>query len=81
MSYLYIGLCAFVLIGILAVFLLRGGKFTKLSGLSAFAFGLIVAGIAFSDSGRGVSYSLIGSGILVSIIDIVNKKGHDAVDG
>lgn len=81
MSYLYIWLCALVLVVILAVFLLRREKFTRLSGLSAVALGLIVIGIVFSDSGRVIGYSLMGAGILFSIIDIINRKRHDAIDG
>lgn len=78
MDYLYIGIGAFILIILFIVFLARGEKFQKLSRLSTLAFMMVICAIVFSDAGRIVSYSFFGLGIVISILDIVNrsKKKH-----
>jgi fucose 4-O-acetylase-like acetyltransferase len=76
MEFIYIGICAAILVAFIIVFLVRGNRFQKLSNLSIFAFTLIILGIVFSDAGRIVSYSFIGTGVVCSIIDLINKSKH-----
>jgi hypothetical protein len=45
----------------------------KLSGLASTAFGCILTGILFGDN-RLLGYSLIGVGVILSVIDTYNPK-------
>jgi hypothetical protein len=45
----------------------------KLSFLSGLAFAFIIAGMIFGEN-KLLGYGLIGTGIILSIIDIVNKS-------
>ena len=70
-----------IAIGALALVLLVGALMhrriaaQKLSPLAAIAFSLVVAGIVFGEN-RWVGYSLIGTGVALSILDILRRKRH-----
>jgi len=50
-----------------------GKKQKRLSRLTAIAFSLIVAGLIFGEN-RWLGYPLIGTGIILALIDIKNKN-------
>lgn len=49
-------------------------KFRRLTPLAGIAFGFIIAGVAFANQGRLITYSLMGVGVCLSIIDIIRKS-------
>ena len=72
MEPLYIGIAIAALIIILVVLLIsreKGKQLRKPSILVMLGMTLVVFGIIFIDLGRALSYSLIGVGALLSIID------------
>ena len=75
-SNMYIGIIIMLLLIILIVMVLlnrrEGKRPGALSTLASLAFGFIVAGMVFNEN-RNVGYSLIGIGVIISIIDIIRK--------
>jgi len=72
-SQIYILISIIVLAVIAIVVILRRKKEQKpLSKLTALAFVFIMAGMIFGDD-RLMSYSLIGFGVTLAVIDIVKK--------
>ncbi|MFC2010736.1 hypothetical protein ACFLUR_00380 [Chloroflexota bacterium] len=72
MEPLYITIAILALIIILVVLLIsrqRGKQLRKPSILIMLGMTFVVFGIIFVDAGRLISYSLIGTGALLSIID------------
>lgn len=69
-----------IALAFVAFFIFYDGPFKKkdnLSKLSAIAFVFILAGLFFSEN-RFLGYGLIGTGIIIAIIDIIqklNKRG------
>lgn len=69
----YILISVIVLAIIMTVLILTRKKMQKpLSKLAALAFLLIIAGIIFGEN-RLISYSLMGVGAVLAIIDIIKK--------
>jgi len=69
----------FILISILVlaviavfVFFIKKNKKPKLTPLAGLAFGFVLAGIVFGDT-RLIGYSLMGTGILLAVIDMIIK--------
>ena len=73
-SQIYIAMSILVLaiIALLVFFGNKTKKEKKLTPLAGLAFGFILAGIIFGDD-RLISYSLIGVGVILAIIDIIKK--------
>lgn len=72
-SQIYILISIIVLAIIMVVLILTRKKMEKpLSKLATFAFMFIIAGIVFEDN-RFISYSLMGFGVVLAIIDIIKK--------
>ncbi len=74
-SQIYIMIAVVVLaIIVLLVFLIKKNKReAKLTLLAALAFAFVFAGVLFVGEGRVVSYSLMGIGVVIAIIDIIAK--------
>ncbi len=70
--YIVMSVVALAVIALFAFLARRGKKDRKLTPLAGLAFGFILAGIIFSDN-RLFSYSLIGVGVILAIIDIFKK--------
>jgi len=51
----------------------RGKQYRKPSNLAVFGMSLVVLGIIFGDE-RIVGYSLIGVGVVLSVIDIIRSR-------
>jgi len=77
-SQIYILISIVVLAVIMIVLALTRKKMQKpLSKLAAFAFSFVIAGIVFGDD-RLISYSLMGIGVVLAVIDIVKKLKKEA---
>jgi len=74
-SQIYIIIAVVVLLVIVAVvfFKRKNKKKERLSPLAGVALGFILAGIFFSGN-KWISYSLMGIGIIIAIVDIVLKE-------
>ncbi len=73
-SQIYIAISIIVLaaIALLVIFLGKSKKENRLTPLAGLAFGFILAGIIFGDN-RLIGYSLLGIGVILSVIDIFIK--------
>lgn len=70
--YIMLSLIILAIILILEIFTLKKKKLKKSSKLATSAMTLIVLGIIFGED-RLIGYSLIGVGILLSIIDLIKN--------
>ncbi len=76
MQTLYIGISITAFIAILVFLILNRRKINRISTLTMLGMTMIVLGIIFGDS-RWISYSLIGVGVLLAIIDAKWVKSHE----
>ena len=76
MQALYIGISIAASIAILVLLVLNRRKVNRISTLTMLGMTMIVLGIIFGDS-RWISYSLIGVGVLLAIIDAKWVKSHE----
>ena len=76
MQALYIGISIAAFIAILVLLVLNRRKVNRISTLTMLGMTMIVLGIIFGDS-RWISYSLIGVGVLLAIIDAKWVKSHE----
>jgi len=72
---IYIGISVVVLaiIAILVIFTMKKKKQKRPSKLSTLGITLVVLGIIFGVSDRLIGYSFIGTGVLLSVIDIIKN--------
>ena len=75
MQALYIGISIAALIAILVLLVLNRRKIHRISTLTMLGMTMVLLGIIFDDS-RWISYSLIGVGVLLAIIDAKYVKSH-----
>ncbi len=76
MQALYIGISIAAFIAIIILLILNRRKSRRISTLTMLGITMIVLGIIFGDS-RWISYSLIGVGVLLSIVDAKYIRGHE----
>ena len=76
MQALYIGISIAAFIAILVLLVLNRRKIHRISTLTMLGMTMIELGIIFGDS-RWISYSLIGVGVLLAIIDAKYIKSHE----
>jgi len=76
MQALYIGISIAAFIAILVLLVLNRRKINRISTLTMLGMTMIVLGIIFGDS-RWISYSLIGVGVLLAIIDAKWVQSHE----
>ena len=76
MQALYIGISIAAFIAILVLLVLNRRKIHRISTLTMLGMTMVVLGIIFGDS-RWISYSLIGVGVLLAIIDAKWVKSHE----
>jgi lysylphosphatidylglycerol synthetase-like protein (DUF2156 family) len=67
-----ISIVALVLIVVLLL-IARGRQYQQPSNLAIVGMSLVVLGIIFGDS-RAIGYSLIGVGVLLSVVDIIRNR-------
>jgi len=71
--YIIISIVVLALIFVLFIFFVKNYKKKQnLTPLTGLAFGFIIAGLIFNND-RLISYSLLGVGVLLAVIDIVLK--------
>ena len=75
MQALYIGILIAAFIAILVLLVLNRRKIHRFSTLTMLGMTTIVLSIIFGDS-RWISYSLIGVGVFLAIIDAKYVKSH-----
>ena len=66
-------------LAIIAMFMIRTRRSvrpTRLSKLAMFAFLLILFGVVLADAGPSVSYSLMGGGVFLAVIDIIKRSSR-----
>jgi len=68
--YILIAIVSLLLIGFLLFFITK--KKPKPTPLTGIAFAFVIAGILFGDN-RIIGYSLMGTGVLLAIIDMIIK--------
>ena len=76
MQALYIGISIATFIAILVLLVLNRRKINRISTLTMLGMTMIVLSIIFGES-RWISYSLIGVGVLLAIIDAKWVKSHE----
>ena len=72
-TYIIIAIILLAIIVALVFLVKKKKKEPKLTPLAALAFAFIFAGILFVGQGRLVTYSLMGIGVVIAIIDIISK--------
>jgi LPXTG-motif cell wall-anchored protein len=70
--YISIAILSLLIIGIIFLFVRKNRKKKQITPLTAIAFGFVIAGIVFGDD-RLTSYSLMGFGVLLAVVDIIIK--------
>ena len=71
--YIAMSIAVLAIIAMLVFFVNKNKKEKKLSRLAGLSFAFIIAGIIFGDD-RLIGYSLIGIGVILAIIDIIEKS-------
>ena len=74
--YIIISIIVLAVIAILAIYAGKSKRPKRLSKLAMFAMVLIVFGIVFANQGRLISYSFIGAGVFLSVIDLIKNLGN-----
>jgi hypothetical protein len=76
-SQLYIpfAIAALAIIGIIFFWINPATKSLKLSFMAALSFGFVLAGILFGEE-RWIGYGLIGTGVLLAVVDIIRNYGR-----
>ncbi len=72
-AYFAIAIVALALIAFLVFFVGKNRRAEKLTPLASIAFAFVLAGILFADN-RLIGYGLMGVGVLLAVIDILNKS-------
>ncbi len=74
-SQMYITLAIIVLavIALLVFVVGRKGTGRRLTPLASFAFAFVLAGLLFGEN-RIIGYGLMGTGVLLALVDIFNKS-------
>jgi hypothetical protein len=71
-GYILISIAVLLIIAVLVFFLKKNNK-KKFTPLASLAFGFVIAGICFGNN-RIVGYSLMGIGVILSIIETILKR-------
>ena len=71
--YIAVAIVVLAVIALAILFLRKDKKDRKISQMTWLAFAFILAGIVFSDE-KWVGYSLIGVGVILSVVDIIIKS-------
>jgi hypothetical protein len=69
---LYLILSVIILIAVVVIFFVNRKQMKRLTPMAGLAFAFITAGIIFGEE-RWLGYSLLGIGVVLAIIDAVNK--------
>jgi hypothetical protein len=75
MQTLFVGISIAAFIAILVLLYLKRRKIHRISTLTMLGMTMVLLGIIFGDS-RWISYSLIGVGVVLAVIDAKYVKSH-----
>jgi hypothetical protein len=80
MQAIYIGISIAAFIAILLLLVFKRRKIHRISTLTILGMNMVVIGIIFGDS-QWISYSLIGIGVLLAVIDAkyVRRRGESSL--
>jgi len=70
--YIVVSIAVLAVVAVLVFFVAKSQKEKRLTPLAGLAFGFVLAGILFGDD-RFIGYSLMGIGVILSIIDMIRK--------
>lgn len=70
--YIIIGIVTLAIVAGLLIFIKKMRPESKLSPIAGLALACIISGIVFGES-RLVGYGLMGIGVLIALVDIINK--------
>jgi hypothetical protein len=70
--YIAVSIIALAIVALLIFFAAKRKKEKRLTPLAGLAFGFVLAGILFGDD-RFIGYSLLGIGVILSVIDMFRK--------
>jgi len=70
--FIAVSIAVLAIVALLVFFIAKSGKENRLTPLAGLAFGFVLAGIIFVDD-RLISYSLLGIGVILSVIDIFRR--------
>jgi hypothetical protein len=71
--YIIISIIVLAVIAILAIYAGKSKRPKRLSKLAMFAMLLVLFGIVFADQGRLITYSFMGTGVFLAVIDIIKN--------
>ena len=71
--YIAISIAALAVIAVLVFVVGKKRSEKTLTPLASFSFAFVLAGILFGDN-RWIGYGLMGVGVILAVIDIVNKS-------
>ena len=72
-AYIAVSIVVLIIVAILVFFVSKDKRENRLTPLAGLAFGFVLAGILFGDE-RLIGYSLLGVGVVLSIIDIFTRS-------
>jgi hypothetical protein len=75
--YILFAISIFAIIALILFFLKKDRKEKRLSRLAGVSFAFIIAGIFFGEN-RLAGYGLIGVGVILAIIDMIQKLGQNS---
>ena len=71
--YIAVSVAVLAVVALLVFFIRRGAGENRLTLLASLAFAFVVAGILFGDD-RLIGYGLMGIGLILAVVDIVNRS-------
>lgn len=72
-AYIALFIVVLAVVALLVFFLGQNRRESRLSPLAGLAFGSMLAGLFFGDN-RLIGYSLLGIGVILAVIDMVNQS-------
>jgi uncharacterized membrane protein len=72
-GYIVLSIAVLVVVAVLVFAVRKGKRENQLTPLASLAFAFVVAGIVFGDD-RLIGYGLMGVGVILAIVDIVNRS-------
>jgi hypothetical protein len=73
-GYVVVSVVAIAVIAVLVFLTGRRREQNRLTPLAGLAFAFVVAGIIFGEE-RIIGYGLMGVGVILAVVDIVNRSG------
>ncbi len=75
LPFILISIIVILIVAVLFFFVSKNRSENRLTPLAGLAFGFILAGILFGEN-RYLGYGLMGVGVIIAVIDIINGARH-----